>query len=121
MSCLKEIATCWKKTGFLSSLFLKNQHKYKIITMESSRSRLHSYNEAIKALNGLQTNAAVLEKVKEERLKNYVNNNLAQMKTCLVNSGMTMEALNSLKVIHVSGTKGKGSTCAFTESILRYS
>lgn len=26
---------------------------------------------------------------------------------------------SSLKVVHVAGTKGKGSTCAFTESILR--
>ncbi|XP_039129400.1 folylpolyglutamate synthase [Dioscorea cayenensis subsp. rotundata] len=28
------------------------------------------------------------------------------------------ESLSQLKVIHVAGTKGKGSTCAFTESIL---
>ena len=27
--------------------------------------------------------------------------------------------MNSLNVVHVSGTKGKGSTCAFCESILR--
>lgn len=30
-----------------------------------------------------------------------------------------MEQLDSLSVIHVAGTKGKGSTCAFTEAILR--
>ncbi|XP_020571135.1 folylpolyglutamate synthase isoform X2 [Phalaenopsis equestris] len=29
------------------------------------------------------------------------------------------ESISDLKVIHVAGTKGKGSTCAFTESILR--
>lgn len=29
------------------------------------------------------------------------------------------EDLNSLNVIHVTGTKGKGSTCAFVDSILR--
>jgi len=28
--------------------------------------------------------------------------------------------LNTLNVIHVAGTKGKGTTCAFTESILRH-
>lgn len=28
--------------------------------------------------------------------------------------------LDRLNIIHVSGTKGKGSTCAFTESLLRY-
>lgn len=30
-----------------------------------------------------------------------------------------MKQLDSLSVIHVAGTKGKGSTCAFTEAILR--
>lgn len=29
------------------------------------------------------------------------------------------DQLNALNVVHVSGTKGKGSTCAFVESILR--
>uniref|UniRef100_A0A7N0UVQ6 Folylpolyglutamate synthase n=1 Tax=Kalanchoe fedtschenkoi TaxID=63787 RepID=A0A7N0UVQ6_KALFE len=29
------------------------------------------------------------------------------------------EAFSKMKVIHVAGTKGKGSTCTFTESILR--
>ena len=29
------------------------------------------------------------------------------------------EDLNKLNVIHVTGTKGKGSTCAFVDSILR--
>lgn len=28
--------------------------------------------------------------------------------------------LNSLNVIHITGTKGKGSTSAFTDSILRH-
>ncbi|KAG5237527.1 DHFS-FPGS family protein [Salix suchowensis] len=29
------------------------------------------------------------------------------------------EAITEMKIIHVAGTKGKGSTCTFTESILR--
>lgn len=88
--------------------------------MDSSQKRLHSYNEAIKALNGLQTNAAVLKKAQEERLKKYVNTNVQQVRDCIELSGISEEDLNGLKVIHVSGTKGKGSTCAFTESILRH-
>lgn len=35
-------------------------------------------------------------------------------------AGISREKLNNLQVIHVAGTKGKGSTCAFCESILRY-
>ena len=32
---------------------------------------------------------------------------------------MQVDEIDRLSVIHVSGTKGKGSTCAMTESILR--
>ena len=37
----------------------------------------------------------------------------------LYQSGMTLHDLDNMGVIHVAGTKGKGSTCALTESILR--
>lgn len=30
------------------------------------------------------------------------------------------DAVNRLRVIHVAGTKGKGSTCSMVESILRH-
>lgn len=33
---------------------------------------------------------------------------------------LQQEDLNSLNVLHVTGTKGKGSTCAFVDSILRH-
>jgi folylpolyglutamate synthase/dihydropteroate synthase len=33
--------------------------------------------------------------------------------------GYEPEDLNKLGVVHVTGTKGKGSTCAFVEKILR--
>ena len=32
--------------------------------------------------------------------------------------GYTPTDFNKLNIIHITGTKGKGSTCAFTESIL---
>lgn len=31
-----------------------------------------------------------------------------------------LDAVDNLSVIHITGTKGKGSTCAFAESILRH-
>merc|ERR1719427_2105681 len=79
-----------------------------------------SYDEAVAALNFLQTNAALLLKVRKERQKN-VHLNLPQTIKYLERSGMSLTDLDSLQVIHVSGTKGKGSTCAFCESILRQS
>lgn len=79
--------------------------------------RNSSYDEAIKALNSLQTNSEVLEMVLKERQKN-VHLNIDQTKLFLERSGMTMKNLDSIPMIHVTGTKGKGSTCAFCESIL---
>ena len=65
------------------------------------------YEQAIAALNGLQTNHAILDKVIKERQKN-VHLNIPLTKKFLEVSGMSMQDLDKLKVIHVSGTKGKG-------------
>ncbi len=35
--------------------------------------------------------------------------------------GLTSSIINKLNIIHLTGTKGKGSTCAFVESILKKS
>ena len=90
------------------------------MTVLKTQSNKLSYDEAITALNSLQTNAITLKKTRRERQKN-VHLNLPITRKYFERSGMTMEDLNKLKIIHVSGTKGKGSTCAFCESILRHS
>lgn len=51
-----------------------------------------TYEEAIKALNGLQTNSEVLDAVLKERQKN-VHLNLPQTQVYLERSGMTLEDL----------------------------
>lgn len=39
---------------------------------------------------------------------------------CVLCPCLQPEDLNKLNVLHVTGTKGKGSTSAFTDSILRH-
>uniref|UniRef100_A0A7N8WM14 Folylpolyglutamate synthase n=1 Tax=Mastacembelus armatus TaxID=205130 RepID=A0A7N8WM14_9TELE len=75
------------------------------------------YQDAICTLNTLQTNASALEQVRRER--GHPQLQLQAMRGYLERAGLTVEELDHLNIIHVTGTKGKGSTCAFTEQILR--
>ncbi|XP_075155935.1 folylpolyglutamate synthase 1 [Haematobia irritans] len=74
------------------------------------------YEEAVKALNSLQSNAEALRSSLQQQKR---LNSLQETEKYLKRSGLTLEDLKSLSYIHVAGTKGKGSTCALTESILR--
>uniref|UniRef100_A0AAQ5XQT4 Folylpolyglutamate synthase n=1 Tax=Amphiprion ocellaris TaxID=80972 RepID=A0AAQ5XQT4_AMPOC len=73
--------------------------------------------DAVCTLNTLQTNASSLEQVRRER--SHPQLQLQAMRGFLERAGLTVEELDHLNIIHVTGTKGKGSTCAFTEQILR--
>ena len=77
-----------------------------------------SYEVAIEHLNELQSNAVTLSKSIEANDR-HRERNLTDTVHCCERVGITSAAFNSLKFIHVSGTKGKGSTCAFMEAILR--
>ena len=70
------------------------------------------YQQAITALNNLQTNHAILDKVIKERQKN-VHLNIPLTRAFLEVSGMSLEDLDKLKILHVSGTKGKGMKLFF--------
>uniref|UniRef100_A0A8C3G1U0 Folylpolyglutamate synthase n=1 Tax=Cyclopterus lumpus TaxID=8103 RepID=A0A8C3G1U0_CYCLU len=74
-------------------------------------------SDAICTLNTLQTNASALEQVRRER--SHPRLQLQAMRGFLERAGLTVEELDHLNIIHVTGTKGKGSTCAFTDQILR--
>uniref|UniRef100_A0A8D2NMQ4 Folylpolyglutamate synthase n=1 Tax=Zosterops lateralis melanops TaxID=1220523 RepID=A0A8D2NMQ4_ZOSLA len=75
------------------------------------------WQRCFRMLNTLQTNASYLEQVKRERGDPQAQ--LEAMQGFLERSGLKVEDLDRLNIIHVTGTKGKGSACAFTECILR--
>ncbi|KAI8845710.1 Mur ligase [Chytriomyces cf. hyalinus JEL632] len=77
-----------------------------------------SYNECVDLLNSCQSNAAVLEAVR--KAGNSLNKlSLPEIKTFIERIGYDVPSLNSLNVIHVAGTKGKGSTSILCDAILR--
>ncbi|KAM6048092.1 folylpolyglutamate synthase, mitochondrial isoform 1-T1 [Chlamydotis macqueenii] len=84
---------------------------------QPARAPAMDYQDAIRTLNTLQTNASYLEQVKRERGDPRAQ--LEAMRGFLERSGLKVEDLDRLNIIHVTGTKGKGSACAFTECILR--
>lgn len=78
-----------------------------------------SYKEAIKALNGLQSNAQNISNAIRREKGSNSSQSLNKTIYFLSLLDINPSDLNRLNVIHVTGTKGKGSTCAFAESILR--
>lgn len=76
----------------------------------------HTYEETVSRLYSLVSNKAVLEAWKRTRRVDKSVTCLREMNTYLDRLGIDPD---NLSTIHVAGTKGKGSTCAFTESILR--
>lgn len=77
----------------------------------------HTYKEAIHLLNTLQSNFATIDAVR----KSGINRNsmlMPEMIEWVRRIGYKPSDFNKLNVIHVTGTKGKGSTCAFVQSII---
>ncbi|CAN8101541.1 unnamed protein product [Discula destructiva] len=76
-----------------------------------------TYADAIDVLNTLQTPFAVIEARRKAGVKPD-ESSIREMKAYWARLGHTPDDLNRLNAIHVAGTKGKGSVCAFVASIL---
>ncbi|KAI8245797.1 MICOS complex subunit MIC60 [Colletotrichum sp. SAR 10_96] len=83
----------------------------------ATEARLQSLKDAVDALNTLQTPFAVIEARRKAGVRPD-EASVKEMRAYLARIGYTPADLDKLNVIHVAGTKGKGSTCAFTDSIL---
>ncbi|KAK7984992.1 methionine-synthesizing 5- methyltetrahydropteroyltriglutamate--homocysteine methyltransferase [Apiospora saccharicola] len=81
--------------------------------------KTRTYNDAIDALNSLQTPYAIIEARRKAGIRPDATS-IAEMRTYLRRIGYgDGTALERLNILHVAGTKGKGSTCAFAASILQ--
>ncbi|KAL1450368.1 hypothetical protein WDU94_002741 [Cyamophila willieti] len=91
-------------------------------TVQSRNEIPQAYVEAIQQLNTLQSNAKAIKESAKLRMADPGKSKEVQVDQVLHYLGLlgvTLDDIKKLNVIHISGTKGKGSTCAYCESILR--
>ncbi|GBP08228.1 Folylpolyglutamate synthase, mitochondrial [Eumeta japonica] len=79
-----------------------------------------TYEDAVARLNNLQSNKATIEQIRRDIRLGQKCTNIEDMQQYLFRTGISLSKLDNLSVIHVAGTKGKGSTSAMCESILRH-
>ncbi|KAI1815567.1 tetrahydrofolylpolyglutamate synthase [Poronia punctata] len=102
--------------ALLTSKFTKaNTLGWRTMATQTGR----SYNDAIDALNSLQTPYAIIEARRKAGVRPDASS-IAEMRQYLRRIGYAPSDLDRLNVLHVAGTKGKGSTCAFACSILAH-
>ncbi|KAG9243758.1 Mur ligase [Calycina marina] len=76
-----------------------------------------TYDDAINYLNSLQTPHKVITENRAAGIKQNAQG-IQDMIKYLSLIGHSVSDLDKLNVVHVAGTKGKGSTCAYVDSIL---
>lgn len=88
-----------------------------VVFRRAFMSESRSYEEAVKKLYALTSNAATIEQWKNERLTNKQVDLRGEM---LHHLRVLDVDVDRLSVVHVAGTKGKGSVCQFVESVVRH-
>ncbi|RDA91946.1 hypothetical protein CP533_1350 [Ophiocordyceps camponoti-saundersi (nom. inval.)] len=89
----------------------------------TSRRALHTqsrtYNDALQKLESLPTNQSATTLFTSSQNTNSLNEqSLKEMRLWLRRSGYDLSDLTRMRTIHVAGTKGKGSVCAFATAML---
>ena len=104
-----------KRSSFCSLLFSSHYTTGGIKMTGQGR----TYAEALALLDILASNRTVVSMIQNSD-RNVNLNAIPEMLGWLHKAGYLVEDLDKLKVIHVAGTKGKGSVCAIINSILQH-
>ncbi|KAI9654942.1 MAG: Folylpolyglutamate synthetase [Bathelium mastoideum] len=84
-----------------------------------TRPKHPTYKDALTCLNSLQTHFATLEERRKNPPKDLTKSEaLNEMTQWVQDIGYAPTDFDRLNIVHVAGTKGKGTTCAFVNSIL---
>ncbi|WEW59287.1 tetrahydrofolylpolyglutamate synthase [Emydomyces testavorans] len=95
-----------------------NRYKYLPYLLSRDFAKMgRTYNDAIAALNSLQSNFSIVQEIRKSggRMNDQA---MAEMVEWCARIGYKPADFDKLNLIHIAGTKGKGSTCAFISSIL---
>ncbi|XP_017034889.1 putative folylpolyglutamate synthase isoform X3 [Drosophila kikkawai] len=111
--CDKDCNAAFEHDGYSKEAVEQLNHL--LISDETNKAVNEAFEAAIAQLNFLQSN--------EDTIRDSVISRRDARKFTvkyLERSGLALETVEKLSYIHVAGTKGKGSTCALTESLLRH-
>lgn len=105
----------------LNVVFGASKFAVRSIPVRMASSVDNDYEKAVRVLNTLQSNREALVKIRQDIKSGQRKcTRLINMERYLKRTGVSLEKLDTLSVIHVAGTKGKGSTSAMCEAILRH-